>query len=79
MSLTYHSSQTTYDFDLVSSVRQHFHNTIVIGFGHERVDIEVPFSFISFLSQYVARVGMAPLDLSSGGSAKPFRCAFVCF
>ncbi len=64
---------------LVSSVRQHFEHTIVIGLGDKRVDIEMPFSLISFFGKYVSRVRMATFQFSSGGDSESFRRTFVCF
>ena len=64
---------------LISSVRQHRHHPLVIGFGHEHIDIEVAFPLIRFLRQNVTRMRMATLDLPSGGQAHSLRCTFVRF
>ena len=68
----------TYDY-LVSSVRQHFHNTIVISFGYQRIDVEVALPFVSFFGKYVSGVRVAALNLASRGGSETLRRALMCF
>ena len=51
----------------------------MISLGDQRIDIEVPFSFIRFLRQYVTRMRMTTLNLAGRRSSKPLRRALVCF
>ena len=64
---------------LISSVRQHRHHAIVVCLRDEHIDIEMALSLIRFLRQYVARVRMAPLDLSRGRQPHTFGRPFVGF
>ena len=75
--ITYHLSLFTWL--LVSSVRQHLHHPIVIGFRDQRIDIEVPFSFVGFFRQYVARMRVTTLNFPGCGGSKSLCCALVCF
>ena len=51
----------------------------MISLGDQRIDIEVPFSLIRFLRQYVTRMRVTTLDLAGRGGAKPLRRTFMCF
>ena len=51
----------------------------MISLGDQRIDIEVPLSFIRFLRQDVTRMRVTTLDLAGGGSSKPLRRALMCF
>jgi hypothetical protein len=42
----------------------------MISLGDQRIDIEVPFSFIRFLRQYVTRMRMTTLNLAGRGGPK---------
>ena len=70
----------TIDYSLlVSSVRQHFQNTIPISFGHKCVDVEMAFPFVRLFRKYVTRVRMAALDLAGRGRSETLRRALMCF
>jgi hypothetical protein len=79
MSWLFYSSLVTYHAALVSSIRQHFHYTIMVRLGDEHVDIKLPFSLVGFLGQNMSRVGVPALDLAGSGNSEPFGCALVCF
>jgi len=61
----------------ISSVRQHRHHTIVVGLGDEHIDVQMALSLIGLLRQYVPRMRVAPLDLSSRGQPHSLRSAFM--
>ena len=50
----------------------------MIRLGDEHIDIQVTFSLIGLLRQYVPRMRMATLDLARGGQAHSFRGTLVC-
>jgi hypothetical protein len=47
--------------------------------GDEHVNVQVTLSLVSFLRQYVPRMGMATLDLSRSRQPKSLGCPFMCF
>jgi hypothetical protein len=51
---------------LISAVWQHRNHAFVVRLRYEHVDIQVAFSLIRLLCQYVPRMRMATLDLSAG-------------
>jgi len=51
----------------------------MISLGDQRIDIEVPFSFIRFLRQYVTRMRVTTLDLAGRSGSESLRSALVCF
>jgi hypothetical protein len=64
---------------LVSSVRQHRFDSLLVGFRHQRVNVEQTLSLVLFLGQNMARMRMAALDLSGGGQTKTLGRTLVCF
>ena len=64
---------------LISAVRQHGHHSIVVRLCNEHIDIEMTFSLIRFLRQYVPRMRMATLDFSGGCQSHSLRGAFMGF
>jgi hypothetical protein len=64
---------------LIATVRQHGHHSIVVRFRNEHIDIEMTFSLIGFLRQYVPRMRMATLDLSGGCQSHSLCGAFMSF
>jgi hypothetical protein len=64
---------------LISSIRQHSLDALLIAVSNHYVDIQIPLSFVGFLRQNVARMRMATLDLASRSQAKPLGRAFMCF
>jgi hypothetical protein len=65
--------------ELVSTVRQHRHDAVMVRLGDEHIDIEVPLSLIGLFGQYVARMRMATLDLSGSCEPHSLGCTFMCF
>ena len=70
---------TGINFRLIATVRQHRHHAVVISFGNERVDIQLTFSLVRLLGQYVSRMRVASLDLPGGREPHSLGRTFVCF
>jgi hypothetical protein len=51
----------------------------VIGFRDQRINIQMPFSFIALLRKYVTRMRMTSFDLPSRSKPDTFGRAFVSF
>jgi len=64
---------------LISSVRQHSLDALLIALGNHHVHVEISLSLIRLLGQDVPRVRMAALNLAGGGHAKSLGRAFMCF
>ena len=80
MTFSFHpSSFIPHPSELVSSVRQHRLDALLIGSRYQTVNIKQSLPLVGFLGQDVTRVRMAALDLSSRGQAKTFRRTFMCF
>jgi hypothetical protein len=66
-------------FFLLPSVGQHRFHTILVAFGNQGVEIQIPFPLIGFLGQNVARVRMPAFEFAAGSRTKPLGRALVCF
>src|SRR5579885_3394425 len=66
-------------FQLASSIRQHRRDTSHVGFGNERVNIQIAFALARFLRQNVARVAVPALGFAVRRQAHALRRAFVRF
>jgi hypothetical protein len=64
---------------LPSSVGQHILEALLVCLGHERINVEMAFTFLRLAGQDVARVRVAALELARGGRAHAFGRALVCF
>ena len=64
---------------LVSSVRQHLLDSLLIAFAHECVYVEVPFPLLRLFGQNMTRVRMTAFEFAARRRAKTLCCAFVCF
>jgi len=76
-SVTLHSSSLI--LFLVSSVRQHRLDSLLVRLGHQHINVEQSLPLVCFLRQNVARMRVAAFDLSGRGQAKAFRRTLVCF
>jgi len=66
-------------FLLISPIRQHAFDTLLVALSDYTVNIQQALSLVSLLGQDVTRMRMSALNLASGSQAKTFRRAFVCF
>jgi len=66
-------------FLLVSPIRQHPFDTLLVALSDYAVDIQQALSLVCLFGQDVARMRMSALDLASGSQAKTLLRAFVCF
>jgi hypothetical protein len=64
---------------LVSSVRQHSSDPLEVAVRNQNINIQISLPLVGFLRQDVARVRMAPLDLTGGRNAKTLCRSFMCF
>ncbi len=64
---------------LITSIRQHRLDALLISIGDEPINVQVTLTLSSLLSQNVARVRMAALDLSGRGKAKTLGRTFMSF
>jgi hypothetical protein len=65
--------------ELISTVRQHRHDAVMVRLRDEHIDIEVPLSLIGLLGQYVPRMRMATLDFSGSRESHSLGRTFMCF
>ena len=63
---------------LIPAVRQHSSYPLEVPVGDQNVNIQISFPFVGFLGQDVARVRVAPLDLSGARNAKTLCRSLVC-
>ena len=70
---------TILNFQLISSVRQHGLDALLVALGNDRIYIEIAFTFMCFACQNMARMAVSPLELARGSRAKTLCRALVCF
>jgi hypothetical protein len=64
---------------LISSVRQHCLDALLIAFRDDRIYIKIALTFLCFACQNMAGMAVSTLELASGSRAKTLCGAFVCF
>jgi hypothetical protein len=63
---------------LISSIRQHSLDSLLIAIAHHYIDVKISLSLIRFLGQDVTRMRVAAFDFAGRGGAKSLRRASMC-
>jgi hypothetical protein len=64
---------------LISSVRQHRFDSLLVCFCNQTVNVEQSFPLVALFCQNMARVRVTTFDLTGRGNSKALRRTLMCF
>ena len=64
---------------LVSAVRQHFLDPLLVAFADQHIDVQNAFPLVRLLCQNVARMAVTAFEFTARGGPETLRGALMCF